>query len=183
MVTSINILFKINLGTQEHKCFLPPVADKNRIMFAQICFRYIWHIFPRLPLSWWLLFFSRKVADSHKYYFIQIREPVIAIAGVDLVWKREILQLSGTENEIISLLLWLSLTKPSAAGGAAWPSEIIWLPKCVWWLQTRAMAVPPQSWSLFLCQHRCPARRALPEQEFQHWFPFVKVVSFNSGPK
>lgn len=35
MVTLINILFKINLGTHEHKCFLPSVSDKNRIMFAQ----------------------------------------------------------------------------------------------------------------------------------------------------
>lgn len=40
---------------------------------------------------------------------------MIAIAGVDLVWKRENLQLPGTQNEIISPLLWLSRTKPSAA--------------------------------------------------------------------
>lgn len=34
MVTLINILWKINLDTEEHKCFLPSVPDKNRILSA-----------------------------------------------------------------------------------------------------------------------------------------------------
>lgn len=51
MVTLINILFKINLDTQEHKCFLLSVSDKNRIVFAEISFRHIWHVFSILALS------------------------------------------------------------------------------------------------------------------------------------
>lgn len=35
MATLINILFKINLDTQEYKCFLTSVSDTNRIVFAQ----------------------------------------------------------------------------------------------------------------------------------------------------
>lgn len=35
----------------------------------------------------------------------------LAITGVDLMWKREILQLLGSQYETISALLWPSLPK------------------------------------------------------------------------
>lgn len=183
MVTLINILFKINLGTQEHKCFLPSVSDKNRTMFTQRDILDTFGIFcPDCHFLGDYYFFSGKVADSHKYCFILIRETVIAIVGVDLVWKREILQLPGTQNETISRLLRLSLTKPSAAGGAAWPSEIVWFPKSVWWLQTRAVAVP-LSLGFFSCVSLGALQAGLCQSRNSNCFPFVKVVSFNTGPK
>lgn len=77
----------------------------------------------------------------------------------------------GDQNEMISPLLWPSLTNPSAAGGTAWPSEMIWLPKHVWWLQTGATAVPHLVLESFLVSAQVPCKPGFPRAGIPTLFP------------